>query len=165
MHPRRFDWKSLHTNDLRLFQVQASGCSGFGCVSAPRDARPSPAHPGDAQTSANTRLQHQDTFLARFLHYHLASFLSHVGSCSGVVPEHGTVGGIEQRSGSGKKIDDDSKKAGGGSFPADCSCAICGRGGRIERQHESGIGGVLLLLPGRVSLHLRLLQSRADRCR
>lgn len=54
--------------------------------------------------------------------------------------------------------DGDPSKDDGGPFSADCDRAIRRRGSRVDQQRGPGIGRVLLLLPGRVPLHSRLLQ-------
>ncbi len=71
--------------------------------------------------------------------------------------------GQKREAGRGIKVDGDPSEAEGRPLHADCSCAIRRRWGRYQRRFEPCIGRVLLLLPGRVPLHGRLLPSRTTR--
>jgi len=53
---------------------------------------------------------------------------------------------------------DDPNQDNGGPFPTDCNRAVRGRGSRVDQRSGPDLCGVLLLLPGRMPLHSRLLQ-------
>ena len=54
--------------------------------------------------------------------------------------------------------DGDPSEDDGGPFSADCDRAVRRRGSRVDQRSGPDLCGVLLLLPGRMPLHSRLLQ-------
>ncbi len=96
--------------------------------------------------------------LARYLQLEGHSFLSHVGSCPGVVPGHRIAEGIERQAEMVYNNQGDPNQDNGGPFPADCDRAVRRRGSRVDQRSGPDLCGVLLLLPGRMPLHSRLLQ-------